>query len=766
MMLNELQKETERELHLVPSKQLPKGCMEKPIIDPFAMMLDGSIAKSTEKRQIQEGQKNPEASHSDSNSDFSNNPPNRLPKSEKNSDTDLKLEQNKPSLEAEEILKFEEFKPYLKPQHVVVLSDTVWIGKLPKNYPEVHIMRDIENFGEIINIRYISTRGCAYVQMMQRSDAELLKNKYQSIKPTNKFDFPRSQLKLAWAPPTDLKDLLKSFWSLSLGIFLIPWSFFTSQMFDKIKYCNSFLLHCTLPPNFGPLIMSNDLLLDYQIRSDLQQLKKPVNINKEKDLSFSKKLTNLKRETSSETERYNNPTDPKYSACPEASPSKMRKRSGSPSLSQNNTNSDNNKYKQIKTNQTRPQSHNYSSQMHAQNSRVSRDNKSRHGSSSSRERVSNNSSNSSNAKSTSSSRNQQHQSRPHKNQQYSRNPNNSSTRQATSSSTNNHQQSWPTPSSRWSPNSRISPPPESTSSNYQKNFRSSSRHSNSNSTPTSAANETSNSMTSPLNRKAPHNESDAPDSTKESRSADSHFKSASRSESLISSNVSRDNSRMATSQAPESSTIHKSSPSSLSTIKSHSSMSKRSQLSSSSPSAPPIAKVSSSISDKIISKLLQNYAMKKGTNKALSDRPLDKMKAAIFSSGEIPEINYRNHEEFVRMFFNKEYMRESLSSMLGQESLDDGYFNDLPDRVDKESINSLIDFYNQMNSGSPMSLIGHKNSQKPGATSFVTNELSNAQHHQHCSSSNSAATSASRSAESRVAKALTKSTLPPPPPPN
>ena len=95
-----------------------------------------------------------------------------------------------------------EFSPFTQPNCVTVFSDTVWLGKLPKNLQtEKSIASELADFGEILHLTALPSRGCAFVQMYQRKDADNIIQNFTSS--NNQF----YSLKISWSLPNDFQEL-------------------------------------------------------------------------------------------------------------------------------------------------------------------------------------------------------------------------------------------------------------------------------------------------------------------------------------------------------------------------------------------------------------------------------------------------------------------------------------------------------------------------------------------------------------------------------
>lgn len=123
--------------------------------------------------------------------------------------------------EKREIERMEERKkkglPPLKDGHLTVCSTTLWVGHLSKLVQQDDLSDNFGTYGEIVSIDLIPPRGCAFVCMNRRMDAN------RALKNLNKFKLHGKQITLAWAPGKGMKDKQwKDYWDLDLGCSYIP----------------------------------------------------------------------------------------------------------------------------------------------------------------------------------------------------------------------------------------------------------------------------------------------------------------------------------------------------------------------------------------------------------------------------------------------------------------------------------------------------------------------------------------------------------------
>ena len=80
-------------------------------------------------------------------------------------------------------------------------------------------------FFKIVSIDLISPRGCAFVCMNRRMDAN------RALKNLNKFRLHGKQITLAWAPGKGMKDKQwKDYWDVDIGCSYLPIEKVTTQV--------------------------------------------------------------------------------------------------------------------------------------------------------------------------------------------------------------------------------------------------------------------------------------------------------------------------------------------------------------------------------------------------------------------------------------------------------------------------------------------------------------------------------------------------------
>ena len=72
--------------------------------------------------------------------------------------------------------------PLIKPEHVTVCSTTIWVGHLNKSTTEDDLQEELVKYGEVASINLIGPRGCAFVVMTERKDANKAVDRLKGMK--------------------------------------------------------------------------------------------------------------------------------------------------------------------------------------------------------------------------------------------------------------------------------------------------------------------------------------------------------------------------------------------------------------------------------------------------------------------------------------------------------------------------------------------------------------------------------------------------------
>ncbi|XP_062869958.1 SR-related and CTD-associated factor 4 isoform X3 [Trichomycterus rosablanca] len=121
--------------------------------------------------------------------------------------------------------------PPIKPDTLSVCSTTLWIGQLDKRTQQQDVACLLEEFGPIESINMIPPRGCAYIVMSHRQDANRALQKLSR----GTFKVNQKAIKIAWALNKGIKSDLKQFWDVELGVTYVPWSKIKGEELDDFK---------------------------------------------------------------------------------------------------------------------------------------------------------------------------------------------------------------------------------------------------------------------------------------------------------------------------------------------------------------------------------------------------------------------------------------------------------------------------------------------------------------------------------------------------
>jgi len=102
---------------------------------------------------------------------------------------------------------------------VTVASATLWIGRLPRGIHPAKLHEIFEEYGEVKNIDMIEMRGCAFVTMSNRFNAD------RALRALRRERIENCDVKMAWGQPKNLQEFSK-FWDDQSGCSFIPWGAF------------------------------------------------------------------------------------------------------------------------------------------------------------------------------------------------------------------------------------------------------------------------------------------------------------------------------------------------------------------------------------------------------------------------------------------------------------------------------------------------------------------------------------------------------------
>ncbi|WAR07345.1 SCAF4-like protein [Mya arenaria] len=108
--------------------------------------------------------------------------------------------------------------PAVRANFVTICTTTIWIGHLNKFTSEEELKTELERYGPVININMVPPRGCAYVVMENRKDANKAIDRLKGSK------LKGSALKTAWAQSGSIRgSAFKDSWDLDEGAIYVPW---------------------------------------------------------------------------------------------------------------------------------------------------------------------------------------------------------------------------------------------------------------------------------------------------------------------------------------------------------------------------------------------------------------------------------------------------------------------------------------------------------------------------------------------------------------
>ncbi|XP_039634059.1 SR-related and CTD-associated factor 4-like isoform X2 [Perca fluviatilis] len=110
--------------------------------------------------------------------------------------------------------------PSIKSQTLSVCSTTLWVGQLDKKTQQSDVMSLLEEFGQIESINMIPPRGCAYIVMVHRQDANTALTKLSR----GSYKVNQKPVKIAWALNKGIKSAHKKFWDVERGVTYVPWN--------------------------------------------------------------------------------------------------------------------------------------------------------------------------------------------------------------------------------------------------------------------------------------------------------------------------------------------------------------------------------------------------------------------------------------------------------------------------------------------------------------------------------------------------------------
>jgi len=110
---------------------------------------------------------------------------------------------------------------------LTVASLTLWVGRLPKVGAYEMIHKVFSDFGDVKNIDLIDMRGCAFITMTTRYDAD---KALRHLKHKRLYGY---DVKMAWGQAKSLQEF-SAFWDENYGCAFIPWGAFTEEQLKQL----------------------------------------------------------------------------------------------------------------------------------------------------------------------------------------------------------------------------------------------------------------------------------------------------------------------------------------------------------------------------------------------------------------------------------------------------------------------------------------------------------------------------------------------------
>uniref|UniRef100_A0A336K4H0 CSON015316 protein n=1 Tax=Culicoides sonorensis TaxID=179676 RepID=A0A336K4H0_CULSO len=109
--------------------------------------------------------------------------------------------------------------PEIKKEHLSVCSTTLWVGHLSKLVQQEELSDTFGKYGDIVSIDMIPPRGCAFIVMHRRQDANKSMQSLKGYKMHNRV------ITISWAAGKGVKSKeWKDYWDIDLGVSYIPWN--------------------------------------------------------------------------------------------------------------------------------------------------------------------------------------------------------------------------------------------------------------------------------------------------------------------------------------------------------------------------------------------------------------------------------------------------------------------------------------------------------------------------------------------------------------
>merc|ERR1739838_661713 len=136
--------------------------------------------------------------------------------------------------------------PPMKNGHISVCSKTIWVGNIPTKVNQTDLEQTVSKFGEFESINMIPPRGCAFIVMKTRHEANYAVRKMKHMRLGGK------SLKCDWAPSKEMPDDQKKSWVKEHGVNYVP----APAHIEQFKYLSSWGLvdEESVPEQFKALV--------------------------------------------------------------------------------------------------------------------------------------------------------------------------------------------------------------------------------------------------------------------------------------------------------------------------------------------------------------------------------------------------------------------------------------------------------------------------------------------------------------------------------
>ncbi|XP_066924838.1 SR-related and CTD-associated factor 4-like isoform X1 [Clytia hemisphaerica] len=152
-------------------------------------------------------------------------------------------EQFKQQKEKEKKLRDKKLLPSPRNGCVTIASVTVWVGRLPKYFSKDALLNHFNEYADVKNVDMIESRGCAFVTMATRFDADSAL-RYMKHKRIDGAD-----VKLNWGKTKALFDY-SQYWEEKSGCAFVPWD--QVNLPKLVSLVDTYLIdEDTLPPGMN-----------------------------------------------------------------------------------------------------------------------------------------------------------------------------------------------------------------------------------------------------------------------------------------------------------------------------------------------------------------------------------------------------------------------------------------------------------------------------------------------------------------------------------